>query len=66
MKTYRNNELKKRIQQICKEKGTTQTELARKIGISKATFSDNIGGDMRLSTIQKIANALEIGIKDLF
>lgn len=66
MKNYRNNELKKRIKQICKGKGMTQTELASKIGITKATLSDSIGGDMRISTIEKIANALEIDTKDLF
>ena len=66
MKTYRNDELKKRIQTLCKEKGVTQTELANRIGITRATFSDNIGGDMRLSTIEKIAEALEVKIRDLF
>ncbi|MDP3399109.1 MAG: helix-turn-helix transcriptional regulator [Bacteroidales bacterium] len=66
MKTYRNNELKKRIQQICKEKGMTQTELACKIGITKATLSDSIGGDMRISTIEKIAKALNVKIVELF
>lgn len=65
MKTYRNNELKRRIQQICREKGMTQTELAQKIGITKATLSDSIGGDMRLSTIDRIAKSLDVSIKDL-
>lgn len=49
MKNYRNNELKNRIQQLCKEKGIRQKELAERIGITRATFSDNIRGDMRLS-----------------
>lgn len=66
MKTYRNNELKKRIQQICREKGMTQTELAQKIGITKATLSDTIGGDMRISTIERIATGLDVKVKDLF
>lgn len=66
MKTYRNHELKKRIQTVCKEKGITQTELANRIGITKATLSDNIGGDMRLSTIEKIARALDVNLKELF
>ncbi|MHC1781037.1 MAG: helix-turn-helix domain-containing protein [Bacteroidales bacterium] len=66
MKTYRNDELKKRIQELCKQKKITQTELATRIGITRATLSDNIGGDMRLSTIEKIAEALEVKIRDLF
>lgn len=66
MKTYRNNELKKRIQYLCKEKGITQTQLAMRIGITRATLSDNIGGDMRLSTIERIANALDVRMSDLF
>lgn len=66
MKNYRNNELKNRIQQLCKEKGIRQKELAERIGITRATFSDNIKGDMRISTIEKIANALDITLSDLF
>lgn len=66
MKNYRNNELKNRIQQLCKEKGIRQKELAERIGITRATFSDNIRGDMRLSTIEKIAKGLDVSMSDLF
>ncbi len=66
MKNYRNNELKNRIQQLCKEKGIKQKELAERIGITRATFSDNIRGDMRLSTIEKIAKGLDVSMSDLF
>ena len=61
-----NQQLKNRIQGLCKEKGIMQKELAEKIGISPATFSDNIRKDMRLSTIQKIADALGVHIAELF
>ena len=44
----------------------TQTELAQKIGITKATLSDTIGGDMRISTIERIATGLDVKVKDLF
>ncbi len=66
MKNYSNTKLKNRIQQLCKEKGIRQKELAERIGITRATFSDNIRGDMRLSTVEKIAKALDVSMSDLF
>lgn len=57
--------IRERVQNLCREKGISQTELGKRIGISKSTMSDNLKSDMRLSTIQKIANALEIDLIDL-
>ncbi|MPM82744.1 hypothetical protein SDC9_129806 [bioreactor metagenome] len=57
--------IRERVQKLCREKGISQTELGKRIGISKSTMSDNLKSDMRLSTIQKIANALEINLIDL-
>jgi len=57
--------IRERVQKLCREKGISQTELGKRIGISKSTMSDNLKSDMRLSTIQKIANALEIDLIDL-
>lgn len=58
--------IRERIQNLCREKGISQTELGKRIGISKSTMSDNLKSDMRLSTLQKIANALEIDLIELF
>lgn len=58
--------IRKKVQNLCREKGISQTELGKRIGISKSTMSDNLKSDMRLSTLQKIANALEIDFIELF
>lgn len=58
--------IRERVQNLCREKGISQTELGKRIGISKSTMSDNLKSDMRLSTLQKIANALEIDLIELF
>jgi transcriptional regulator with XRE-family HTH domain len=43
-------------------KGLTQEEFANKCGVSRATIvaTERQGGDLRLSTIMKIAKALEV------
>lgn len=58
--------IRERVQNLCREKGISQTELGKRIGISKSTMSDNLKSDMRLSTLRKIANALEIDLIELF
>lgn len=58
--------IREKVQNLCREKGISQTELGKRIGISKSTMSDNLKSDMRLSTLQKIANALEIDLIELF
>lgn len=55
-----------RIKEIMKEKGVTQAGLADALGITQASVSAAINGDCRISTLQKIAKALNVNIQDLF
>ena len=55
-----------RIGLILKEKHLTQTELAKKLGISRVGLSKAINGNTTITTLRKIATALEIPITDLF
>lgn len=64
-KDYR---LARKIHKIRKEKGFTQEELAEKIRVS-TTFIGYIETGLRipnLKMIYKIANALEVKVKDIF
>lgn len=57
-----------RIKEICKEKGTTLTALAEKVAISQPSISLIANGKQKpsLDTLEKIADALGVGIADLF
>lgn len=55
-----------RIADILKSKGMTQTDLAEKIGISRVGLSKAINGNTTISTLRKIASALEVEIAELF
>ena len=55
------------VKRYCELRGITQKELAAKLGVTdislNATLKD--GKDPRISTIKKIAEALEVNIADL-
>ncbi|MEG1693460.1 MAG: helix-turn-helix transcriptional regulator [Bacteroidales bacterium] len=55
-----------RIQDILKEKGITQKELAEKIGTSPSSLAQVIKGNISIDTLYKIAEALGVEITDLF
>jgi transcriptional regulator with XRE-family HTH domain len=55
-----------RIAEILKGKGITQTELAEKMGISRVGLSKAINGNTTITTLRKIAAALEVDVVDLF
>ncbi|MDY3513709.1 helix-turn-helix transcriptional regulator [Riemerella anatipestifer] len=55
-----------RIKEILKEKGITQTEFAGTLGISQVGLNKLINGNPSLSSLEKIANALNIPVRDLF
>lgn len=55
-----------RIKEVIKEKGTTITELADKMGINRVNLSNMINGNPTYETLDKIATALGVNITELF
>lgn len=55
-----------RIAEILKRKGMTQTDLAEKIGISRVGLSKAINGNTTITTLRKIAAALNVEVTELF
>ena len=51
-----------RIAEILKSKGMTQTDLAEKIGISRVGLSKAINGNTTITTLRKIAAALNLSL----
>ncbi|GIJ95808.1 hypothetical protein CAPN001_03770 [Capnocytophaga stomatis] len=54
-----------RIKDILKEKGLTQNELAEKLGVSQVALNKVINGNPTIETLLKIANVLEVDVRDL-
>ena len=55
-----------RIAEILKSKGITQKDLADKIGISRVGLSKAINGNTTITTLRRIAAALEVSVPELF
>jgi transcriptional regulator with XRE-family HTH domain len=55
-----------RIKEICKEKGITLQELARKLGINYQSVHAIMTGNPTVETLQKIAAVLGVPITELF
>ncbi len=55
-----------RIKEILKEKGSSQVELAFKLGLSTIGLNKMINGNPTVETLLKIASALDVDVKDLF
>ena len=55
-----------RIAKILKSKGMTQTDLAERIGISRVGLSKAITGNTTITTLRKIATALDVPVTELF
>ena len=58
--------MKLRITEICKERGVTQKQLSKTIGMSEVGLSKSINGNPTLETLIKIAESLEVPITELF
>lgn len=55
-----------RVKEIIKEKGLTMQEVSDKIGIVRDTLTRQINGNPTIETLQKIANALDVTVPELF
>lgn len=56
-----------RIKELCQFKGITQKELADRMGISDISLNKTLRGDYpQLQTLERISDALEVNISDLF
>lgn len=60
-------DFRKKIKEICQEKGITQKELAERLGITDISLNKTLRGEYpQLQSLEKIANALEVSISALF
>ena len=58
---------RKKIKEICHEKGMTQKELAERMGITDISLNKTLRGEYpQLQTLEKISDVLEVPITDLF
>ena len=55
-----------KVKDVCKSKGITITQLAEILGVKQESVSRAINGNPTVETLQKIANALDVSIVDLF
>lgn len=55
-----------KIKELCKSKGISMAELAKKIGVTPSALSQNISGNPNLDRLKEIADALNVPIQDLF
>ena len=55
-----------KIKEIAREKGYTMQQLADKLGIVRDTLTRQAHGNPTISTLQKIAEVLEVDVTELF
>jgi len=56
-----------RIKDLCKERGMTQAQLAKKIGILPVSFSQAIArNNFDMNYLKRIADALQVSVPELF
>lgn len=55
-----------RIKEILKEKGITQQELADMLGVTRISVVKTLAGNPSQETLEKIANALNVPMWQLF
>lgn len=54
------------IKKVIKERGYTIEEVARKMGISRVTLSQNMSRNPTVGTLERIANAIGCKVVDFF
>ena len=52
--------MKEKVKRLCKEQGKTLKDLAADIGIARESLTRALDGNPKLSTIRKIAKALNV------
>lgn len=56
-----------KLKEVREAKQVTRYQLAKKTGLQYRTIpAIEKGGDVKLSTLERIANALDVNIKELF
>lgn len=55
-----------RLKELCQKKGTTQKDLALKLGVTEMTLSRAAKGNTSLPLLERIATALNIPVSELF
>ena len=60
------NILSQNVRRICKERKLQMKELAASMSFDPAALTRALGGNCRLDTMQKMANALRVSLKSLF
>ena len=55
-----------RIKDLLKERNMTQKDLAQRIGVSAVTLNRYLTGNPSVSSLEKIAGALDVDISELF
>ncbi len=61
-----NENISHKVKELCRDKDMTIKELAEKMDIAPESLSRAINGNPQLSTIRKIAEALDVSITDMF
>lgn len=55
-----------RIKEVIKERGLTIKELAARLHVSSSSLSEAINGNPTVKTLESIAKALQVDIRELF
>ena len=60
--------LAKKLKEIMKERGETQAQFSKRIGVGQATLNRVLNGEQSISIdrLESICNSLRLDIKDLF
>ena len=54
------------IKRVIKEKGLTLEQTATKMGISRITLMQSLGGNPTVNTLQRVADAIGCSVVDFF
>lgn len=58
-------ELSQRVKELCSERGIQLKDLAERMNVKPESLSRAINGNPHLSTLENIANALNVGVAEL-